>query len=150
MASAAIQSSLVQPDIGYTPDLDKYLARVKRRLENDPDALEKSLPAGFPKQLVSDLVWEGETVGDKYEWAYELNAQQIAEIEEGLRHFQGIFRLPELPDCTHVNTLSSEQASWVHQPRHVPAANVASYTEGIIARASSGPWVQGLARVACV
>jgi hypothetical protein len=91
MASAAVQSLLIQPDIGYTPDLDKYLARVKRRLEHDPEALDKSLPAGFPKQLVSDLVWEGETVGDKYEWAYELNAQQIAEIEEGLRHFLGIF-----------------------------------------------------------
>lgn len=43
-----------QPDIGYTPDYDKYLARVQKRLATEK--LDKSLPQGFPQKLESDLV----------------------------------------------------------------------------------------------
>lgn len=88
MATIATQPAAVQPDIGYAPDLDKYLARVKRRLETERPQLDKSLPDGFPKQLVSDLVWEGDEIGAQYQWIYELNAEEISEIEEALQHFQ--------------------------------------------------------------
>lgn len=75
-----------QPDIGYAPDLDKYLARVQRRQKTEK--LESSLPAGFPTKLESDLVWDGSTIGEKYNWTYELNETEVQEIEAALTHFK--------------------------------------------------------------
>lgn len=75
-----------QPDIGYAPDLDKYLARVQRR--RDTEKLESSLPVGFPTQLESDLVWDGKTIGERYNWTYELSEPEIEEIEAALAHFK--------------------------------------------------------------
>jgi hypothetical protein len=74
-----------QPDIDYTPNLDKYHARVKRRQETEK--LEKSLPDGFPRQLQSNLVWDATDIKSRYNWTYELNKQEIEEIEEALTHF---------------------------------------------------------------
>lgn len=75
-----------QPDIGYAPDLDKYLARVQRRKETEK--LESALPAGFPSQLQSKLVWDGNTIGEEYNWTYELNEAEAEEIEAALAHFK--------------------------------------------------------------
>lgn len=75
-----------QPDIAYTPNHDTYQARTRRRLENE--SLPKSVPEGFPEKVVSDLVWDGKTVSTHYEWSYELNDQERAEIDEALRSFQ--------------------------------------------------------------
>lgn len=86
MASARVAGPLGQPDIGYTPDLDKYLARVNRRKENEK--LETSLPPGFPSRLDSPLVWDAEEVERTYNWTYELNAEELEDIERGLRHFR--------------------------------------------------------------
>lgn len=86
MAAVQIAGPVGQPDIGYTPDLDKYLARVKRRLNTEK--LPNSLPAGFPQQLDSDLVWTGDKIGDLYDWTYELNAAEIEDIEQALAHFK--------------------------------------------------------------
>lgn len=86
MAAVQVAGPVGQPDIGYTPDLDKYLARVKRRLETE--TLVKSLPAGYPQQLESDLVWTGDTVGENYDWTYELNAAELEDIENALVHFK--------------------------------------------------------------
>lgn len=76
------------PDIGYAPDYNKYLARVQRRLVTEK--LNRTLPLGFPKKLESDLVWDGKDIGDYYNWTYELKADEVAEIEEGLVHFQSL------------------------------------------------------------
>jgi hypothetical protein len=85
---AAVQTSRPtgQPDIDYAPDLDKYLARTQRRLQKEPLHLQP-LPEGFPKTLVSDFVWEGKDLEKTYQWVYELNEQEISEIEEALSHF---------------------------------------------------------------
>lgn len=76
-----------QPDIAYTPNLETYSARVKKRQETEQ--LSKTLPPGFPAKLQSDLVWDGATISDHYEWSYELNADQLQEIDEALQHFKG-------------------------------------------------------------
>lgn len=90
MATVAVQipasGPVGQPDIGYTPDHDKYLERVKRRRETEK--LEKSLPPGFPQRLDSDLVWDGNTLAETYDWNYRLTEEDINEIESALRHFK--------------------------------------------------------------
>lgn len=75
-----------QPDIGYAPDLDKYLARVQRRQMTEK--LESSVPAGFPTELESDLVWDGSTISEKYDWTYELSETEVEEIEAALSYFK--------------------------------------------------------------
>jgi hypothetical protein len=85
-----------QPDIAYHPDWNKYQARVARRTETED--LQKILPEGFPKELQGDLVWEGETLAQKYEWTYVLSANQLAEIDNALAHFK--CKLPVVPSRT--------------------------------------------------
>jgi len=75
-----------QPDIDYAPDLDKYLARVARRKATEE--LTSQLPDGFPQELKSDLVWDGSYIADKYNFVYELNAEELQEIEDALKHFK--------------------------------------------------------------
>lgn len=77
-----------QPDIAYAPDLNKYLARTKRRLATEK-MQERGLPDGFPNELLGEFVWEGQSVADTYDWAYVLNEVEIAEIESALKHFKG-------------------------------------------------------------
>ena len=77
---------LGQPDIGYTPDHDKYLARTQRRLAIGQ--LDTSLPEGFPAKLESKLVWDGNTLAEQYDWNYVLTATDVDEIEAALRHFK--------------------------------------------------------------
>lgn len=87
MAAAVLNARpLGQPDIDYAPDLDKYLARVARRQKSEQ--LGTELPPGFPKQLESDLVWNGADVAEKYNFVYELNAEELQEIEEALVYFK--------------------------------------------------------------
>jgi hypothetical protein len=90
VAVALPPGPLGQPDISYAPDPVKFAARTRRRHETEQ--LEKSLPAGFPKKLVSDLVWEGRDIVGKYDWTYELTTEEVEEIEAGLSHFQGVLR----------------------------------------------------------
>lgn len=90
MASAHVisqnQGPLGQPDIGYAPDLDKYLARVQRRLKEE--SLEKTLPEGFPEKLHSDLVWDGKDLAEKYDWTHTLSPEEVEEVDNALKHFQ--------------------------------------------------------------
>ncbi|KAF2761605.1 Clavaminate synthase-like protein [Pseudovirgaria hyperparasitica] len=93
MATAQVvsPSPAGQPDIGYAPDQDKYLARVQRRLQQEREETQnKSLPPGFPRELKSDLVWDGKDLETKYDWTYELNDQEVEEIEAALRHFKSL------------------------------------------------------------
>ncbi|KAL6157916.1 hypothetical protein ACJQWK_07660 [Exserohilum turcicum] len=77
-----------QPDIGYAPDLDKYLARVAHRKATEE--LPSQLPEGFPRKLKSELVWDGSTIGDQYNFVYEVNAEELEEIEDALKHFKSL------------------------------------------------------------
>ncbi|KAI0453588.1 hypothetical protein F5B21DRAFT_525775 [Xylaria acuta] len=74
------------PDISYSPNMEKYLARIKRRQETE--MLETSLPEAFPLQLKSDLVWEGQNLEERYNCNCELTNSDVEEIEAALHHFQ--------------------------------------------------------------
>ncbi|KAK3381750.1 hypothetical protein B0H63DRAFT_511500 [Podospora didyma] len=94
MATAAVETPQPrpgppgQPDIGYAPDHDKYLARVKRRHETE--TLDKTLPDAFPEKLDSDLVWDGNTLAESYDWNYRLTEGDLEEIEAALKHFKSL------------------------------------------------------------
>lgn len=75
-----------QPDIGYAPDFSKYQARSQKRAATEK--LDQSLPEGFPSRLESDLVWDGTNIASRFDWVYELNDQEVEEIEEALKHFK--------------------------------------------------------------
>lgn len=78
-----------QPDIAYHPDRGKWHDRTARRLAEDPSLLGTTLPGGFPLQLDSPLVWEGKDWQDEKQWVYELNSQQLKEIDDAVQHFNG-------------------------------------------------------------
>jgi hypothetical protein len=84
----AIAEVAQQPDIGYTPDHDKYLARVQKNLQSS--VLTKTLPPGFPAELKSDLVWDNTDIAERYNWTYELTESDLAEIKEALNHFKSL------------------------------------------------------------
>ncbi|KAF4336467.1 family Taurine catabolism dioxygenase [Fusarium beomiforme] len=95
--TAAVQPPITtgpvgQPDIAYGPDLDKYLARVKRRQETE--TLATTLPDGFPQELHSELVWDGKDLAGTYDWNYHLTVDDLNEIEEALRYFTSLNLLP--------------------------------------------------------
>ncbi|KAK0615557.1 hypothetical protein B0T17DRAFT_538472 [Bombardia bombarda] len=112
MATAAVQRPFAsgppgQPDIGYAPDHDNYLARIRRRQETEK--LDKSLPPGFPQKLESELVWDGNNLEETYDWNYKLTEEDLEEVESALAHFQSLnkrlgditqetFPLPKLHD----------------------------------------------------
>ncbi|RGP76569.1 hypothetical protein FLONG3_5231 [Fusarium longipes] len=77
-----------QPDIAYHPDWDKYQARVARRTQTEN--LTKELPEGFPRELKGDLVWDGETIAQEYDWTYTFSAEQLDEIDRALAHFKSL------------------------------------------------------------
>lgn len=76
-----------QPDIAYAPDYAKFQARQAQRLKSE--TLPSTVPEGFPTQLTGDLVWDGESVAQTYDWAYVLSPGQTDEIDQALKHFQG-------------------------------------------------------------
>ncbi|ROV93697.1 hypothetical protein VPNG_08836 [Cytospora leucostoma] len=78
-----------QPDIVYPPDYAKYQARAARRVATE--RLPTTVPEGFPEQLHGDLVWEGDTVAETYDWTYVLSEEELAEINEA-----DTFPLPKL------------------------------------------------------
>ncbi|OCL02523.1 Clavaminate synthase-like protein [Glonium stellatum] len=89
MGSIAAEAIARQPDITYTPDFAKYQARTHLRLQTETLS-QTGLPSGYPQHLVSDLVWEGEGLAQKYDWIYKLTAEQIEELENALTHFKSL------------------------------------------------------------
>ncbi|KAF2624324.1 Clavaminate synthase-like protein [Macroventuria anomochaeta] len=92
----AIAEVAQQPDIGYTPDHDKYLAPVQRRLKGDN--LDKTLPPSFSTELKSDLVWDNTDIADRFDWTYEPTATDLEEIEKALQHFKSLGKSLEYVD----------------------------------------------------
>jgi hypothetical protein len=89
MAAAAtltLPGPLGQPDIAYTPNLETYQARVKRRQESED--LPKALPDGFPQKLQSSLVWNGSTISQEYEWSYQLNQEELRELDNAVKQYK--------------------------------------------------------------
>lgn len=87
-----------QPDIEYHPNEEKWKARTARRLAEDPALVKTPLPAGFPQKLDSPLVWEGKDWKDPETWEYTLSDEQLQEIDDAVKHFNGmylVFRLPK-------------------------------------------------------
>ena len=97
--STITEAALRQPDIDYHPDHVKYLARTARRLQSDPSLSESPLPAGFPPQVEGPIVWEGADWKEEKQWVYELSQAELKEIDDAIKHFQGIY-------------LSSHRLSW--------------------------------------
>jgi hypothetical protein len=83
MAAAEV---LRQPDISYHPNFASYQQRSQIRRETEK--LPTTVPAGFPQQLSSTLVWDGKDVETGSEWIVELNKSQLDEIDSALRHFK--------------------------------------------------------------
>lgn len=86
-----------QPDISYHPDWNKYQARVARRTQTED--LPKTLPEGFPEELKGDLVWEGESLAQKYDWTYVFSADQLKEIDNAVTLFKCKFPIAPIPFC---------------------------------------------------
>ena len=77
------------PDIHYFPDLAKYQARTRYRLETDPDTADRRLPTGFPSELKSGLVWEGKDFDTSDDWIYTFDEADLQEIESASKTFLG-------------------------------------------------------------
>jgi hypothetical protein len=76
-----------QADLEYTPVRQKWLDRTERRLKTE--ILSTELPEGFPTRLDSDLVWDGRTLPDVYDWTYHLDSEDLEEIKKALAYFRG-------------------------------------------------------------
>lgn len=88
-----------QPDIQYHPDQAKFQARTARRLAENPNLAQTSLPAGFPLKVEGPIVWEGKDWTSEDQWVYKLSAAELQEINDALAHFKGspsvITRVPD-------------------------------------------------------
>ncbi|MCJ1459017.1 hypothetical protein MMC28_009394 [Mycoblastus sanguinarius] len=80
-----------QPDISYAPNPEKYALRTQHRVETEKLHLT-GLPIGFPRKLVSTLVWEGQDLAREYNSVYALSKQQVAEVESALGLFKSLKR----------------------------------------------------------
>ncbi|KAL4963704.1 TauD/TfdA family dioxygenase [Aspergillus stella-maris] len=109
-----------QPDIQYLPDATKYAARTRRRQK--VEELSKSLPDSFPRELTSDLAWDGSELAKVYDWNYHLTDDDLKEVGRALQHFKALnmplghinqetFPLPQLHQT--LRSISKE----VHQGR---------------------------------
>ena len=88
-----LAAAAVQPDIGYHPDEAKWRARTARRLAEDPSLPSTSLPDEFPSQVSGPIVWGGSDWKGEDQWVYNLSEEELQEIDSGMRHFKGKFRL---------------------------------------------------------
>lgn len=86
------------PDIGYMPDLEKYLARGKCRQATEK--LEKNIPEGFPTKLTGSYVWDPKILANTYNWNYHLTPEDIDEINHALHQFKGMSLMFLLRSCS--------------------------------------------------
>ncbi|GFF30446.1 hypothetical protein IFM61606_10538 [Aspergillus udagawae] len=113
--------TLQQPDIDYAPNEEKWRARTERRLKTE--TLGTELPKGFPRKLSSPLVWDGQTLQeDSHKWTYKLSCGDLEEIDQALRHFQGLKRpmgyvSPETFPLPNLHTKLREVSNELHNGR---------------------------------
>lgn len=88
MSATVTITQSTQPDIQYYPDYDKYKNRTLRRKETE--ALQTTVPDGFPQELISPLVWEGKDIEKRGDWIYQLSDAQLDEIDATLKSFKGM------------------------------------------------------------
>ncbi|KAK1725131.1 TfdA family taurine catabolism dioxygenase TauD [Colletotrichum acutatum] len=87
MATATLTRP-VQPDIQYAPNYQKFQARTARRVQEP--GLPTSLPKSLPQKFTSDMVWEGATLANEYNWTYALTTEQLDELDAALAHFRAL------------------------------------------------------------
>jgi len=63
------------------PDHEPYFPRVD------------GVPAGFPRQLHSPLVWDAKEMGSKNDWIIHLTDEDTMALELALRTFQSMYTL---------------------------------------------------------
>ncbi|KAK5994101.1 Taurine hydroxylase-like protein SAT17 [Cladobotryum mycophilum] len=145
MAAVAVQppahrGPIGQPDIDYHPNYDTYLDRVKKRQETEK--LERSLPEGFPTKLESELVWDGRTLAETWDWNYVLDESDLAEVDAAVKHFKSLnlgngyisqetFPLPKLHDKLRAVSKEIHHGHGFKVVRGVPVDNY-SREENII------------------
>lgn len=132
-----------QPDISYAPDYDKYQARAARRVQSEN--LPTTLPGGFPEQLKGDLVWEGNTLADTYNWTYVLSEDQLAEIDQAISHFkcQSLIHGASFV-CVYTSLIYCFSTWCPHLScfkRHFPPSQAALGTSTSFPRVALRPWV---------
>jgi hypothetical protein len=78
--------------IPYYPNREEYEALARHHLQKEP--MEGALPQGFPQQLTSEMVWEGQDISldnrsnDGTKCVLLLDESQLKEIDTALRDFQ--------------------------------------------------------------
>jgi hypothetical protein len=74
-------------DIGYEPDLAKYVALSSVRLR--AEGLEVDVPTGWPKRLEGPLAWTSADFEDDSQYTCYLTADNKSEIWRALEYFKG-------------------------------------------------------------
>ncbi|KAK2754355.1 hypothetical protein FQN54_006999 [Arachnomyces sp. PD_36] len=81
--------------LSYYPNREEYTVRAAHRLECDP--IDRALPEGFPQQLESKMVWDGESFfleehrrSDGTECVLVLDGSQLLEVDAALRSFKAL------------------------------------------------------------
>jgi hypothetical protein len=155
MALASVSLPPGQPDIAYTPNFDNYKARTQKRLATEQ--LENKLPAGFPSQLKSDLVWDGHDIAEKYDWVYQLSGKEVDEIEEALTHFKCLHNSKLHPHhyvlavnassiLTNLLNYSSKFIAWFCWARNFSASSTPFSSAEYLQRITRGSRLQSFTR----
>lgn len=107
------QPAPTQPDISYHPDLTNYRARTKRRLETEK--LAQELPNGFPRQLGSALVWEGDDF-QQDEWVVALAKSEILELDSAIENFKGTVGVSIRAARFEADSAQQPRSRWASYP----------------------------------
>lgn len=137
MAKVAVNSTGPpgQPDIAYTPDWEKYQARVERRRASED--LAQTLPDAFPARLDSTLAWDGATVAEHYDYAYHLTEADLGEIDGAVAHFKCKYSSYSSNISGVVLTgISTGKAPRRVEPANLPPARPACNSAGRVQRRS--------------
>lgn len=114
LTAPAVPGPPGQPDISYVPDPEKWRARAEKRIK--AGGLPTTVPDGFPEQLTGDLVWEGDSVANEYDWTFVLSDHHLDEIDNAVKHFKCKNPIVLNPFTGESLTRRSSQlANWAHQ-----------------------------------
>ena len=80
-------SASAAASISFHPDRGVYEAR--RTIRAADKGLDKTLPAGWPETLQGPLAWEGADFKDDADFAFQLSASDVVEIDRALKAVKG-------------------------------------------------------------